>query len=92
MTCTAIVQQRGAWWIGWIAEVPGVNCQARTRADLLDDLCSGLEEALEMNRADALGAVEGTTHEEVPINHRVTPSASPRRPHTRSEPRNPRAA
>jgi predicted RNase H-like HicB family nuclease len=60
MNCTAVVQQRGAWWIGWIAEVPGVNGQARTREDLLDDLRSAHAEALAMNRAEALAAVEGT--------------------------------
>jgi predicted RNase H-like HicB family nuclease len=53
MTCTAVVQQRGAWWIGWIEEVAGVNCQARTREELLDDLRSALGEALDMNRAEA---------------------------------------
>ena len=24
---TAIVKQDGDWWIGWIEEVPTVNCQ-----------------------------------------------------------------
>ena len=67
MTYTAVVQQRGTWWIGWIEEVPGVNCQARTREDLLEDLHSALEEALEMNRADALAAVEGSAYEEVRV-------------------------
>ena len=27
MEYTAIVKHRGEWWIGWIEEVPGVNCQ-----------------------------------------------------------------
>lgn len=49
----------------WIAELPGVNCQAFTREALLDDLRSALREALAMNRADALAAVEGSTYEEV---------------------------
>ncbi len=62
---TAVLQQRGESWIGWIEEVPGVNCQARTREDLLDDLRSALAETLAMNRADALAAVEGSTYEEV---------------------------
>ena len=26
---TALVQQRGDWWIGWVEEVPGVNCQEK---------------------------------------------------------------
>jgi len=28
---TAIVKQDGDWWIGWIEEVPGVNCQESSR-------------------------------------------------------------
>jgi len=50
---TAVVKQDGDWWIGWIEEVPGVNCQERTRDELLESLRATLGEALEMNRADA---------------------------------------
>lgn len=35
---TAVARHRGDWWIGWIEEVPGVNCQERTREQLLDSL------------------------------------------------------
>lgn len=27
VTYTAVVQQSGEWWIGWVEEVPGVNSQ-----------------------------------------------------------------
>lgn len=64
---TAIVQQRDEWWIGWIEEIPGVNAQAATREDLVVDLRSALQEALEMNRADAIAAVEGATFEKVTV-------------------------
>ena len=47
---TAVVKQDGEWWIGWIEEVPGVNCQERTREELLESLRVTLGEALEMNR------------------------------------------
>ena len=53
---TAIVQQSGDWWIGWIEEVPGVNCQEATREELLETLRVTLHEALEANRADARSA------------------------------------
>ena len=33
---TALVKQEGNWWTGWIEEVPGVNCQERTRDELHD--------------------------------------------------------
>ena len=46
-TYTALIQQRGDWWIGWIEEIPGVNCQERTRKELLETLRITLLEALE---------------------------------------------
>ncbi len=65
-TYTAIVQQDDEWWIGWVEEVPGVNSQGHTRDELLANLGDALEEALEMNRADARAAAKGT-YEEVSI-------------------------
>ena len=50
---TAVVKQDGEWWIGWIEEVPGVNCQEATREELLETLRVTLAEALEFNREDA---------------------------------------
>ena len=44
----ASVQDRGRWWIGWIDDVPGVNSQAETREELIDNPGSALQEALEM--------------------------------------------
>ena len=49
-TYTAIVKERGEWWIGWIEEVPGVNAQERTREELLVSLKEVLEEALEFSK------------------------------------------
>ena len=56
---TAIISQDDGWWIGWIAEVPGVNAQERTREELLESLSEVLREALEMNRHDALAHANG---------------------------------
>ncbi len=50
---TAVVKQDGDWWVGWIEEVPGVNCQEATREELLESLRITLAEALEFNREDA---------------------------------------
>ena len=44
---TALISQDEGWWIGWIAEVPGVNAQERTREELLETLSEVLREALE---------------------------------------------
>ena len=54
---SAILRHSGDWWIGWIEEIPGVNCQERTREDLLESLRLTLREALEFNRKDAIAAV-----------------------------------
>jgi predicted RNase H-like HicB family nuclease len=51
-TYTAVIKQAGAWWIGWIEEVPGVNCQEPTREELLETLRITLEEALELDRRE----------------------------------------
>ena len=53
---TAITKKDGDWWIGWIEEVPGVNCQERTREELLASLRETLKEALEFNREEAIKA------------------------------------
>ena len=63
---TAAIQQQEKWWIGWIEEVPGVNSQGATREELLENLQSALEEALEINRAEAIAACSGP-YEEVTI-------------------------
>lgn len=55
-TYTAITERDGDWWIGWIEEVPGVNCQERTREDLLESLRVTLKESLEFNREEAIRA------------------------------------
>ena len=65
-TYTAVVKQDGQWWIGWIEELPGVNCQERTREKLLESLRITVGEALEMNRADARDAA-GKGYEELTI-------------------------
>ena len=65
-TYTAVINRAGAWWIGWIEEVSGVNCQERTREELLETLRITLEEALELNRREARDAA-GDGFEEIPI-------------------------
>ncbi|MGH8620542.1 MAG: type II toxin-antitoxin system HicB family antitoxin [Burkholderiales bacterium] len=65
-TYTAVVKKSGKWWIGWIEEVPGVNCQEATREKLMGSLRVTLREALEFNRRDAREAA-GEGFEEEPI-------------------------
>ncbi len=50
---TVVVKQDGDWWIGWVEEIPGVNCQEAARDKLLESLKIILKDVLELNREDA---------------------------------------
>jgi predicted RNase H-like HicB family nuclease len=63
---TAVLKPKGDWWIGWVEEVPGVNCQERSKEDLIETLRTTLREALEFNRQEALDAA-GESYEEQEI-------------------------
>lgn len=58
-TYTAVIQHTGKWWIGWVEEVPGVNAQASTRAELIENLNSCLADMLELYREQAKSEIEG---------------------------------
>jgi predicted RNase H-like HicB family nuclease len=62
-TYTAVIKHDNGWWFGWIEEVPGVNCQEKTREELLETLKVTLQEALEFNRNEAKKAA-GIDYEE----------------------------
>ncbi len=63
---TAVVKQEGGWWIGWIEEVPGINCQEHTHHELIESLKTTLQEAIEFNRQDAI-VLAGTEYKEEKI-------------------------
>ena len=63
---TAVIKQDGEWWIGWIEEIPGVNCQETTQDQLIASLKEALGEALAFNREDALAAA-GSNYAEIKI-------------------------
>ena len=65
---TAVMKQDGDWWIGWIEEIPGINCQERTRDELTETLRITLREAIELNRSDAVDAAgEGFTKVKIAV-------------------------
>jgi len=67
-TYTAVIKHSAPWWIGWIEEVPGVNCQEATREDLVATLRVTLREALEFNRREAVEAAgEGYEEENISL-------------------------
>ena len=47
---TAVIKRDGDWWIGWIEEVPGVNCQEATYEELQETLRVTLAEILALQR------------------------------------------
>jgi predicted RNase H-like HicB family nuclease len=62
-TFNAVIKQDGKWWIGWIEEIQGVNCQESSREELLECLRITLKEALDFNRQEALQAAESNYSE-----------------------------
>jgi len=53
-TYTAVIKKDELWWIGWIGEIPGVNCQENSYDELIESLKITLTEALELNRIEAI--------------------------------------
>jgi len=65
---TALLKQADDWWVGWIEEVPGVNCQEKSREALLESLRTTLKGALDLNRNDAISAAgTGYTEEKIAV-------------------------
>ncbi|MFS8085287.1 MAG: type II toxin-antitoxin system HicB family antitoxin [Acidobacteriota bacterium] len=52
--------------MGWVKEVPGINCQEATREELLESLRVTLADAIEFNRMEARSAA-GKGYGELPI-------------------------
>ena len=63
-TYTAVIKRSDPWWIGWVEEVPGVNCQEATKHELLETLRITLQEAVDFNRREALEAAGEEFEEE----------------------------
>ena len=63
---TALIEQDGPWWIGWIEEIPSVDAQETTREELVESLQEALGEAIEFNRQEARAAA-GSGYEELAI-------------------------
>ncbi len=61
---TAIIKKDGNWWIGWIKEILGVNCQEKTYEELKKTLAITLKEAIELNSRDALSSAKDEYKEE----------------------------
>ena len=47
MKYRAVIKKTGNWWIGWLIDLPGVNAQERTKAELLRSLAIGAQDMLD---------------------------------------------
>ena len=48
MKYRAVIKKTRDWWIGWLVDLPGVNAQERTKAELVESLKIGAQEMLAM--------------------------------------------
>ena len=46
MKYRAIIKKTDDWWIGWLVDLPGVNAQEKTKAELTESLRIGAQEML----------------------------------------------
>ena len=56
---TAVFEQQGDWWVGYVEELPGANIQGRTLDDAREDLKEAVRLVIETNRAQARHEAEG---------------------------------
>ncbi len=48
---TAVIEKKGRWYIGTVEEIPGVNTQGRTLAEVRRNLKEAVSLILEANRS-----------------------------------------
>jgi len=57
---TAVIEKKGRWYVGTVEEIPGVNTQGRTLAEVRRNLKEAIHLILEANRS--VLAKEHTSH------------------------------
>jgi len=60
-TFTAVFEQDGSWWIGYVEELPGANTQGATLDEARRNLKEAVELVLEANRDLARREADGKT-------------------------------
>ena len=60
-TFTAVFEQAGKWWIGYVEELPGANTQGATLDEARDNLKEAVALILEANRELAQREATGKT-------------------------------
>ena len=58
-TFSAVFEQDGPWWIGYVEELPGANTQGATLDEVRENLKEAVQLVLEANRDMARRNAEG---------------------------------
>ena len=56
---TAVFEQEGRWWIGYVEELPGANTQGQTLEEARENLKEAVQLVIEANRELARRETEG---------------------------------
>lgn len=56
---TAVFEQEGEWWIGYVEELPGANTQGRTLEEARENLKEAVQLIIKVNRELTRREVEG---------------------------------
>lgn len=56
---TAVFEQKGEWWIGYVEELPGANTQGRTLEEARENLKEAVQLVIEANRELARRETDG---------------------------------
>jgi predicted RNase H-like HicB family nuclease len=59
MQLTAVFEQVGEWWLGYVEELPGANTQGRTIDEARENLREAVQLIIEANRELLLEQIEG---------------------------------
>ena len=60
-TFTAVFEQHGNWWMGYVEEVPGANTQGATLEEARENLKEAVQLVMEANRELTRRETEGKT-------------------------------
>jgi predicted RNase H-like HicB family nuclease len=58
-TFTAVFEQHGNWWMGYVEEMPGANTQGATLEEARENLKDAVQLVMEANRELARRETEG---------------------------------
>jgi predicted RNase H-like HicB family nuclease len=59
MNLTAIFEQVGEWWLGYVEELPGANTQGKTLDEARENLREAVQLIIEANRELLLEQIKG---------------------------------